>query len=131
MADIQIALRIKNIYFSLIFNYNDGVTSTDLKNTSEDILDNPLQNYYISYRRNRRSRRRKRKTKKRKCKFDEDESPDGAIFPVEIVGKEDVGFFFFPQQPRTTSSLLHQLMHLSCITRLLIAVGPPGFTRGG
>jgi hypothetical protein len=42
MADVSIALRIKYI-FSLIFGYNDGITSTDLKNTSEDILDDPLQ----------------------------------------------------------------------------------------
>jgi hypothetical protein len=39
---------------------------------------------------------RKRKTK-RKCKFDKDESPDGIIPPVNFVGKEDIGLFFFPQ----------------------------------
>jgi hypothetical protein len=72
-----------------------------------------------------------REKQKRKCKFDEDESPDGVILPVKIVGKEDIGLLFFPQHPGTTSALLHQLMHQSCITRLLLAVGPPGFTKGG
>jgi hypothetical protein len=44
MADVQIALRIKiciyeYIYiYILIFDYNDGITSTDLKNTFEDKL---------------------------------------------------------------------------------------------
>jgi hypothetical protein len=39
MADVKITLRInKYIYFSLIFDYNDGITSTDLKNTFEDRL---------------------------------------------------------------------------------------------
>jgi ribosomal protein S8E len=74
-------------------------------------------------------KRRKRKTK-RKCKFDEDESPYGVIPPVKVVGKEGIGLFFFPQHPRTTLALLHQLKHPSCITRLLV-VGPPGFTKGG
>jgi hypothetical protein len=74
---------------------------------------------------------KKEKNKKEKCKFDEDESPDGVILPVKIVGKEDIRLFFFPQHPGTTSALLHQLMHLSCITRLLLAVGPPDFTKGG
>jgi hypothetical protein len=72
---------------------------------------------------------RKRKTK-RKCKFDKDESPDGIIPPVNFVGKEDIGLFFFPQYPRTTPALLHQLKHPSCVTRLLLAVGPPSFTKG-
>jgi hypothetical protein len=72
-----------------------------------------------------------REKQKRKCKFDEDESPDGVILPIKIVGKEDVGLFFFPQHPGTTSALLHQPKHPSCITRLLLAVGPPGFTKGG
>jgi hypothetical protein len=52
-----------------------------------------------------------KKKKKGKCKFDEDESPDGVILPmilpVKIVGKEDIGLFFFPQHPGTTSALLH------------------------
>jgi hypothetical protein len=74
---------------------------------------------------------KKEKKQKRKCKFYEDESPDGVILPVKIIGKEDIGLFFFPQHPGTTSTLLHQLMHLSCITRLLLAVGPPSFTKGG
>jgi hypothetical protein len=84
----------------------------------------------ICYRRNWRWGQRKRK-RKRKCKFDEDEPPDGVIPPVEFVGKEDIGLFFFPQRPRTTPGLLHQLMHLSCITRLLLDVGPPSFTKEG
>jgi hypothetical protein len=88
------------------------------------------QIYYITHRRIRRWRRRKRKTK-RKCTFDEDESPDGVIPPINIVGKEDMGLFFFLQRPRTTPALLHQLKHPSCITRLLLAVGPPSFTKGG
>jgi hypothetical protein len=123
MADVQIALRIKNI-FSLIFNYNDGIMSTNLRNTLEGNLDEPLQIYYI-----KRWRRRKRKTKG-KYKFEGDESPDEVTLPVKIVGKEDIGLFFFPQHPGTTSTLIHQLMHLSYITRLLLAVGPPGFTKG-
>jgi hypothetical protein len=73
----------------------------------------------------------KREKQKRKFKFDEDESPDGVILPIKIVGKEDIGLFFFPQQPETTSALLHQLKHPSCITRLLVAVGPIDFTKGG
>jgi hypothetical protein len=85
--------------------------------------------YCISHQHNRRWKQRKRKTKK--CKFDEDESPDGAIPPVKVVGKEDIGLFFFPQRPKTTPAFLHQLKHPSCITRLLLAVGPPGFTKGG
>jgi hypothetical protein len=72
-----------------------------------------------------------REKQKRKRKFDEDESPNGVILPVKIVGKEDIGLFFFPKHPGTTSALVHHLMHLSCITRLLLAVGPPGFTKGG
>jgi hypothetical protein len=71
-----------------------------------------------------------REKQKRKHKFHEDESPDGVILPVKIVGKEDIGLSFFPQHTGTTSALLHQLMHLSCITRLLLAVGPPGLTKG-
>jgi hypothetical protein len=130
MADVQIVLRIKILYtFSLMFDYNDGITSTNLKNQFEGDSDKPLQIYYISHRRNRRWRWRKRKTK-RKCKFDEDESLDEAIVPVKFVGKEDIGLFFFPQCQGTTSALFHQLMHLSCIIRLLLAVGPPGFTKG-
>jgi hypothetical protein len=70
-------------------------------------LDDPLQIYYISHRRNRQWGRRKRK--KTKCKFDEDESPDGVIPAVKVVGKEDIGLFFFPQHPWTTPALLHQL----------------------
>jgi hypothetical protein len=50
-----------------------------------------------------------REKEKRKRKFDEDESPDGVILPVKIVGEEDIGLFFFPQHPGTTSALLHQL----------------------
>jgi hypothetical protein len=72
-----------------------------------------------------------REKQKRKHKFDEDESPDGVILPIKIVGKEDIGLFFIPQHPGATSALFLQLMHLSCITRLLLAVGPPGFTKGG
>jgi hypothetical protein len=72
-----------------------------------------------------------REKQKRKHKFDEDESPDGVILPVKIVGKKDMGLFFLPQHPRTTFTLLHQLMHLSCITMLLLAVGPPCFTKAG
>jgi hypothetical protein len=72
-----------------------------------------------------------REKQKRKCKFNKDESPDGVILPVKIVGKEDIGLLFFPQHPGTTSTLLHQMIHLICITRLLLAVGPPGFTKGG
>jgi hypothetical protein len=67
----------------------------------------------------------------RSFKFDKDESLDGVILPVKIIGKEDIGLFFFPQNPETTSTLVHQLMHLSCITRLLLVVGPPGFTKRG
>jgi hypothetical protein len=67
----------------------------------------------------------------RSSKFDKDESLDGVILPVKIIGKEDIGLFFFPQNPETTSTLVHQLMHLSCITRLLLVVGPPGFTKRG
>jgi hypothetical protein len=129
MADVQMTLRIKKYMFSLIFDYSDGITSTYLKNTFEGDSDEPLQVYYISHRQNRRWRRRKRK-RKRKCKFDEDESPNEVIFPVKFVSKENIGLFFFPQCPGTTSYLLHQLMHLSCITRLLLAVGPPCFTKG-
>jgi hypothetical protein len=72
-----------------------------------------------------------REKQKRRCKFDEDESLDEVIPPFKVVGKEDIGLFFFPQRPRTTPALLHQLKHPSCITRLLLAVGPPGFTKGG
>jgi hypothetical protein len=43
---------------------------------------------------------KEREQQKRKCKFDEDESPDGVILPVKIVGKEDIRLFFFPQHPR-------------------------------
>jgi hypothetical protein len=68
---------------------------------------------------------KEREKQKRKCRFDEDESPNGVILPVKIVGKEHIGLFFFPQHPDLT------MMHLSCITRLLLAVGPPGFTKGG
>jgi hypothetical protein len=114
MADVQIALRIY----------------TKLENTFEGNSDDPLQIYYISHRRNRRWRRRKRKTK-RKCKFDEDESPAEVIPPVKVVGKEDMGLFFFTQRLRTTPTLLHQVKHPSCITRLLLVVGPPCFTEGG
>jgi hypothetical protein len=92
-----------------IFGYNDVATSTDLKNTFEDILMIHYKTYYICYQRNKRWGWRKRKTK-RKCKFDEDESPDGVIPLVEVVGKEDIGLFFFPQRPRTTPALLHQLI---------------------
>jgi hypothetical protein len=46
---------------------------------------------------------------KRKRKFYEDESPDGVILRVKIDGEEDIGLFFFPQHPGTTSALLHQL----------------------
>jgi hypothetical protein len=84
-------------------------------------LDDPLQIYGDE----------EREKQNRKCKFDEDESPDGVILPVKIVGKEDIELFFFPQHPGTTSVLLHQLKHLSCITRLLLVVGSPGFTKGG
>jgi hypothetical protein len=49
----------------------------------------------------------KKEKQKRKHKFDEDESPDVVILPVKIVGKEDIGLFFFPQHPGTTSTLLH------------------------
>jgi hypothetical protein len=128
MADVQIALRIKidTHIFSLIF---DDMTSTNLKNTFEGNSDDSSQVYYISHRQNRRWRRRKRKIK-RKCKFDEDESPNEVTLLVKFVGKEDIGLFFFPQRPGTTSTLLHQLMHLRCITRLLLAVGPPGFIKG-
>jgi hypothetical protein len=73
---------------------------------------------------------KKEKNKKRKRKIDEDESLDGVILSVMIVGKEDIGLFFFPQHPGITSAL-HQLMHLSCIKRLLLGVGPLGFTKGG
>jgi hypothetical protein len=72
-----------------------------------------------------------REKQKRKYKFDEDESPDGVIPLVKVVGKEDIGLFFFPQRPRTTTALLHQLKHPSCITRLLLVIGPPDFTKGG
>jgi hypothetical protein len=72
----------------------------------------------------------KKEKQKRKHKFDEDESPDAVIHPIKIVGKEDIGLFFFPQHPGTTSTLLHQLMHLSYITRLLLVVGSSGFTKG-
>jgi hypothetical protein len=58
-------------------------------------------------------------------------SPDGIIPPVKIVGKEDIGLFFFPQCPRTTPALLHELKHPNYITRLLLAVEPPSFTKGG
>jgi hypothetical protein len=51
-------------------------------------------------------------------------------FPVKIVGKEDIGSFFFPKHPGMISTLLHQLMHPGGITRVLLAVGPPGFTKG-
>jgi hypothetical protein len=72
-----------------------------LRNTLEGNSDEPLQIYDI-----RRWRRRKRKTK-RKCIFDGNESPDEVTLPVKIVGKEDIGLFFFPQHPGTTSALLH------------------------
>jgi hypothetical protein len=39
----------------------------------------------------------KREKQKRKRKFDEDESPDEVILLVKIIGKEDIGLFFFPQ----------------------------------
>jgi hypothetical protein len=45
-----------------------------------------------------------------------------------VVGKEDTWLFFFPKLPVTT--LLHQLIHPRCITRVLLAVEPPGFTKG-
>jgi hypothetical protein len=54
-----------------------------------------------------------REKQKRKREFDEDESPDEVILLVKIVGKEDIGLFFFPQHPGTTSTFLHQLTHLS------------------
>jgi hypothetical protein len=34
-ADVQISLRIKKNIFSIIFDYNDGITNTNLKNTFE------------------------------------------------------------------------------------------------
>jgi hypothetical protein len=71
----------------------------------------------------------KRKTKK-KHNFDEDESPDLVTSPIKIVGKEDIVLFFFPKRPGTTSALLHQLMHPRRITRVLLAVESPGFTKG-
>jgi hypothetical protein len=73
--------------------------------------------------------RRKRKTKMRH-KFDNDESLDAVTFPVRIVEKEDIGLFFFPRCPGITSTLLHQLMHPRRITRVLLVVGPLGFTKG-
>jgi hypothetical protein len=71
-----------------------------------------------------------KKEKKTKHKLDEDESPDSVTLPVRIVGKKDIGFFFFPQHLGTTSTLLHQLMHPRRITTVLLAVGPPDFTEG-
>jgi hypothetical protein len=50
---------------------------------------------------------KKEKNKKEKYKFDEDESPDAVIFPIKIVGKEDIWLFFFPQHLGKTSTLLH------------------------
>jgi hypothetical protein len=38
----------------------------------------------------------KKEENKRKCKFDQDESPDGVIPPVKIVGKEDIELFYLP-----------------------------------
>jgi hypothetical protein len=73
---------------------------------------------------------KERDKQKRKSKFEEDESPNYVTFPVKIVGKEDIGSFFFPKHPGMISTLLHQLMHPGCITRVLLAVGPPGFTKG-
>jgi hypothetical protein len=72
-----------------------------------------------------------REKQKRKRKLDEDESQDLVTLPVMIARKEDIWLFLFLQRLGTTSTLLHQLMHLSCITGILLAVGPPGFTKGG
>jgi hypothetical protein len=72
---------------------------------------------------------RKLKTKMRH-KFEKDESLDAVTFPVRIVEKEDIGLFFFPRCPGMTSTLLHQLMHPRCITRVLLVVGHPIFTKG-
>jgi hypothetical protein len=71
---------------------------------------------------------KKEKNKKRKRKFDEDESPESVTLPVMVVGKEDTWLFSFPKLLGTT--LLHQLIHPRCITRILLAVEPPGFTKG-
>jgi hypothetical protein len=46
--------------------------------------------------------------------------------PVE----QDIGLFFFLKHPGITSTLLHQLMHPRRVTRVLLVVGPPGFTKG-
>jgi hypothetical protein len=46
---------------SLILDYNDGITSTDLKNTFEGNLDDPLQIYYINHRQGRSKRKTKEK----------------------------------------------------------------------
>jgi hypothetical protein len=71
-----------------------------------------------------------RRKRNKKCKFDEDESPDSVTLPVRIVGKKDIGLSFFPKRLETTSALLHQLMHPRHVTEVLLAVGPPGFTKG-
>jgi hypothetical protein len=56
--------------------------------------------------------------------------PKLVTLPVRIVGKEDIGLFFFPKCLETISALLHQLMHPRRITRVLLVVGPPSFTKG-
>jgi hypothetical protein len=50
--------------------------------------------------------------------------------PVKIVREEDIRLFFFPKRLGMTSTLLHYLMHPRHITRVLLAIGPPGFTKG-
>jgi hypothetical protein len=57
-------------------------------------------------------------------------SQDAVTFLVKVVAKEDIGLFFFPRCLGMTSTLLHQLVHPRRITRVLLVVGPPGFTKG-
>jgi hypothetical protein len=45
-------------------------------------------------------------------------------------GEQDTGLFFFLKHLGTTSTLLHQLMHPRPVTRVLLAIGPPVFTKG-
>jgi hypothetical protein len=54
-----------HIHIYIYISSSSTMMVSHMKSTSEDILDNPLQTYYISYQRSRRWGRRKRKTKKK------------------------------------------------------------------
>jgi hypothetical protein len=72
---------------------------------------------------------KKEKNKKRKLQFDEVESPDSATFSSKSRRRRH-RVVLLPKRPGTTSALPHQLMHPKRVTRVLLAVGPPVFTKG-